>query len=96
MLVNMNVPIQAKLTEYGVRFLQDLGKQFPSEAPRLARIVEMQKVGGVVRLQLWEVAQIFGPTFFNGNDVVFEGNLIEVPDPGTLGSNGCVSRGSLT
>jgi len=74
--MNLNDCVSFQLTTYGEAVYRKhweklLGKYDHMEAPSLT-ILE----NGLVEMQLWEVAHIFGPYLYNGANQIFETNIL--------------------
>jgi hypothetical protein len=74
-MINMNATVTVLLNDYGKKILRDHYAEFgcvPWNADENPR-----------RMQLWEVAHVFGPCMYNGNpDVPFVNNSIALIDDG--------------
>lgn len=71
MIVNINQKVKVTLTEKGKQILFDSYKDWPG-----AYTDKLMKS----EFQLWELMSIFGPHVYNGCEVPFEENIIDIDE----------------
>ena len=83
MIFNINNYVEIKLTQYGKDILKEKEDKIFTEYPSLKEYLYKYKVNnrGYLKLQLWEVMNIFGDHLGNGCDTPFEMDIkMEVKD----------------
>ena len=83
MIFNINNYVEIKLTQYGKDILKEKEDKIFTEYPSLKEYLYKYKVNnrGYLKLQLWEVMNIFGDRFCDGCDAPFEMDIkMEVKD----------------
>ena len=83
MIFNINNYVEIKLTQYGKDILKEKEDKIFTEYPSLKEYLYKYKVNnrGYLKLQLWEVMNIFGDHLGNGLQVPFEMKIkMEIKD----------------
>lgn len=76
-LINLNDEVKVKLTPFGVQVYENSWIKLGQQAPTL-----FLDDDGYLSIQLWELAQIFGPTCWMGNPhQAFVDNIVLISDP---------------